>query len=157
LENHVCQARIPESIRKKRLTAFNRLALQRCIQYSVHVKLTGTTGHEASLALKAHTFCVPHDGAEALAEHLSLNQGCLDAFSMTFIGEGSLFRLMKENCDISAHKVDPLLSFEMLHYFKGAGHPQYASVVIPPIAVFAPELQALSDRALKGQQSHVRA
>lgn len=84
----------------------------------------------------------------------ALNPGCLGAFTMTFIGEGSAFRALVNAGEITTHSVDADLSLQVLHYLKNV-HPQYADVVVPDIADsvdFRNELQSLSDRLLDAVQ-----
>ena len=136
------------SIRGKKLTEFNRLALQRSIQYTVHIKMFGTNGHTASRKMKSHAFCVPHDGASTLADNLVLNNKCLENFTMTFIGESKIFELMKSTNKITQHTVNAELSYQLLNYFKSSGHPLYANIDLPEYELFSQEITNLSNQAL---------
>ena len=148
LNNKVFQNNIPEHIKGKELTVFNRLALQRSIQYTVHVKISATTGNASSTKMKSHSFCVPHDGADVLAETIVLNEKCLDAFTMTFIGDAELFHLMKTENKITEHTVNAELSYHILYYLKGAGHPLYKEIEMPSLEEFTRHINSLSKKAL---------
>ena len=76
LNNPVFQNQLTPSIRGKELTDFNKLVLQRSIQFTLHVKITINEGHKTTTSgpkLKSHCFCVRHDGSEQLAKTLALN------------------------------------------------------------------------------------
>lgn len=82
--------------------------------------------------------------------HEALNRGCLGAFTMTFIGDGSAFRALVHEGLIHAHSVDATLSLRVLDYYHHV-HPQYADIVVPHINeshAFRTELERLSERAL---------
>lgn len=131
------------------MTEFNRLALQRSIQYTVHVKFHGgqcPTTH--SPKMKSHSFCTPHNGAEVISNQFALNENCLQSFTMTFIGEKHILLLLKETNKITAHTVNPELSFKILKYFKETGHPLYSKLLLPDYEVFAQKLEKLSKKAL---------
>ena len=49
LDNELFQASLPASVRERKLTDFNKMVLARSIQYTVHVKLYGSRGEDASM------------------------------------------------------------------------------------------------------------
>ena len=49
LDNELFQASLPASVRGRKLTDFNKMVLARSIQYTVHVKLYGSRGEDASM------------------------------------------------------------------------------------------------------------
>ena len=98
--------------------------------------------------MKSHCFCVPHDGADVLAETICLNEKSLDAFTMTFIGDAELFHLMKTENKITAHTVNAELSYHILYYLKDAGHPLYKRITIPNLEDFTRRINSLSEKAL---------
>ena len=98
--------------------------------------------------MKSHSFCTPHNGAEVISNQFALNENCLQSFTMTFIGEKHILLLLKETNKITAHTVNPELSFKILKYFKETGHPLYSKLLLPDYEVFAQKLEKLSKKAL---------
>jgi hypothetical protein len=117
----------------KPLSILNRLALMRARCWSVHVKLTDASGRKTSNALKSHCFAVPIDGPDVVlgASAAAINEGCTEGISLTFIGEGSAYRLLKEQGTLRAVDVDPVESIRFLRYVQEAGHPMYQGLKIP--------------------------
>ena len=60
----------------------------------VHVKSYGSNERAAGTALKPHCFSVAHDGPSVAAAHMAGDIGCLEAFTITFIGSGNAFRAL---------------------------------------------------------------
>ena len=147
MKNIIFQQVLPSNIRGKFLSEFNRLALQRSIQYTVHIKMFGTNGKGSIPKLKSHAFCCPHNGADIISDSLVINKGCLQNFTMSFIGDEKMFKLMSSTNKITHHRVDCELSFKLLNYLKNAGHPLYAKIVLPELSVFSNDLNNLSKTA----------
>ena len=83
-----------------------------------------------------------------MAENLVLNQNFLNDFTMTFIGNSNIFRLMKKSNKITAQTVDSELSYNILYHIKGSGHPLYKKIDIPKFEDFTIHIQSLSKRAI---------
>ena len=106
------------NIRGNSLTELNCVALQRSIQYTVHIKMFGTNRQSPTPKLKSHAFCCPHNGADMISDTLVINDGCLQNFTMSFIGDEKMFRTMSSANKITHHRVDCELSFKVLNYLK---------------------------------------
>ena len=83
-----------------------------------------------------------------MAENLVLNEKFLNAFTMMFIGDSNIFRLMKESNKIKTHTVDPELLYNILCYLKGSGHQIYQRIDIPNFEDFNIHIQSLIKRAM---------
>ena len=108
---------LPSNIRGKSLSEFNRLALQRSIQYTVHIKMFGTNGKGSIPKLRSYAFCCPHNGADMISDTLVINKECLKNFTMSFIGDEKMFKIMNSANKITQHTVDCELSYHVLNYF----------------------------------------
>ena len=125
-------------LRETPLTALNVLALSRSILYRVSWKLRKT---------KAHFFASPHDGAQVASNFICVNEGCLEAFTMLFIGTGAGLLTLKER-GIKQVRMRADLSLGLLHYLKEAMHPQYKALQLPDIDVLGKQLDDISSRAI---------
>jgi hypothetical protein len=142
--------RVPKSLKDKRLSHLNRLALMRHISYMVHIKLSDSMGNEGQSALKSHVFCSPHDGSKVLSNCIAVNVGCLSAFTCTVIADGKKCALIKRQRKLEKVSVDPLLSWQWLNLWKEAEHPEYVDIVLPSqdelaLALLEIERQAIAD------------
>ena len=149
---------ITREVTSKPLSSLNRLALCRNIQYIVHHKLYSTSGRQSPTALKSHSFCVPHRGADVIANHIAVNPGCLAAFTVTFFGSSSAFQTLRALPDgLPMCSVDPKRSLDWLRYVKGAGNPHYVDLELPDEAQLTLELHDIRRRAIAAAECNDEA
>ena len=78
----------------------------------------------------------------------ALNHDALASFTLTFIGEGNLFRALQGKLGgFRDCRVDVETSLTFLRYVRDAGHPLYAGLDIPDVQAFGEELTGLSQSA----------
>ena len=112
-------------------------------------------GHTTSEKMKSHSFCVPHNGADILSKTLVLNKKCLENFTMIFIGDNNMLKVVRSANKITAHTVSTELSFHVLMYLKNAGHPLYTAIILPEFEQFSKDITALSNKAFDSIFMHV--
>ena len=107
---------LPLNIKGKSLSELNRLALQRLIQYTVHIQMIGTNGQSSTPKLKSHAFYCPHNGVDIISDTLVINREGLKNFAMSFIGDEKMFKIISSINKITHHTVDCELSYQVLNY-----------------------------------------
>ena len=152
---------------KARLSMLEEMAMARVLPFVVPVKLHSTNLMAASWAMRAHSFCVPHDGHTDLERQLRqrfepavgdvtaagggliargiLNPGVPIALTYTFIGTGAAYKRLREKPDlIYGLAITKHLGAAFINYLAEAGHPDFVRFrgLIPDIGAFAPQLEA---------------
>lgn len=90
----------------KPFSSLNLVAFQKYNNHAVHVNRNCASSSLPGINSKSYTFCVEHNGAEAIFRHI-VNVNCLKAFMVTFIGQKSVLKVLKAN-GITVRRVDPI-------------------------------------------------